>query len=295
MYRRDRELQEEEGGRGQNHVIIDNYVIPITLLLIPVLFLRNNPGQKKLSLSGLPAGGSIPRPAAPFLSVFPVSQPLVEKFSKIRLLRLSATRCIMSPVGTDTTKRGDQMNIYFRENIRRLRKERDLTQEALADFLGVSFQAVSKWERGESYPDFEMLPVIADFFSVSTDELLGVDKAKNEKEILAICEKFDKRQYAGSEGSFGYFMKEASRRNSIFVQPVSGDELAAIIGGNGHNVCDQNMDISCEESHNNRIYDNRFPNCNATVEENSWCESNDACYADAIVYIDMKVCDKSWK
>ena len=95
--------------------------------------------------------------------------------------------------------------------------------------------------------------------------------------------------------SFGYFMKEASRRNSIFIQPVSGDELAAIIGGNGHNVCDQNMDISCEESHNNRIYDNRFPNCNATVEENSWCESNDACYADAIVYIDMKVCDKSWK
>ena len=47
------------------------------------------------------------------------------------------------------------MNIYFRENIRRMRKQRDLTQEALADFLGVSFQAVSKWERGESYPDFD--------------------------------------------------------------------------------------------------------------------------------------------
>ena len=104
------------------------------------------------------------------------------------------------------------MNIYFRENVRRLRKERELTQEALADFLGVSFQAVSKWERGESYPDFEMLPVIADLFSVSTDELLGVDKAKNEKEILAICEKFDKRQYAGSEGSFGYFMKDAYKK-----------------------------------------------------------------------------------
>ena len=104
------------------------------------------------------------------------------------------------------------MNIYFKENIRRLRKERDLTQEALADFLGVSFQAVSKWERGESYPDFEMLPVIADFFSVSTDELLGVDTAKNEKEILAICEKFDKKQYSCSEGTVGYFMKDAYKK-----------------------------------------------------------------------------------
>lgn len=101
------------------------------------------------------------------------------------------------------------MNIYFSENIKRLRKERDLTQEALADFLGISFQAVSKWERGESYPDIELLPTIADFFSISTDELLGVDKAKNEAEILELCEKFDKRKYAGSEGPIGYFMKDA--------------------------------------------------------------------------------------
>jgi len=104
------------------------------------------------------------------------------------------------------------MNTYFKENVRRLRKERDLTQEALADFLGVSFQAVSKWERGESYPDFELLPVIADFFSVSTDELLGVDKARNEKEILAICEKFDKKQYAVSGETVGYFMKDAYKK-----------------------------------------------------------------------------------
>ena len=104
------------------------------------------------------------------------------------------------------------MNIYFSENVKRFRKERDLTQEALADFLGVSFQTISKWERGESYPDIELLPTIADFFSVSTDDLLGVDKAKNEEEILALCEKFDKKQYAGSEGPFGYFMKDAYKK-----------------------------------------------------------------------------------
>ncbi|MBR6004886.1 MAG: helix-turn-helix transcriptional regulator [Clostridia bacterium] len=83
------------------------------------------------------------------------------------------------------------MNIYFSETIRRLRKERGMTQEALSDILGVSFQAVSKWERGESYPDIEILPDIADYFGVSVDELLGVNRAENEKEILGIIEKYD--------------------------------------------------------------------------------------------------------
>ena len=100
------------------------------------------------------------------------------------------------------------MNNYFGENIRSLRKQREMTQEALADFLGVSFQAVSKWERGESYPDIELLPVIADFFEVSTDYLLGVDKAKSEEEILAYIDRFDNGKYKSSEGSLS-FMAEA--------------------------------------------------------------------------------------
>ena len=103
------------------------------------------------------------------------------------------------------------MNLYFSENVRRLRKECDLTQEALAGFLGVSFQAVSKWERGESYPDIELLPTIAAFFSVSTDDLLGVDKAQNEEEILAIVDKFDNGRYKGSDGSLS-FMEEAYQK-----------------------------------------------------------------------------------
>ncbi len=83
------------------------------------------------------------------------------------------------------------MNIYFSEIFKQLRKERELTQEALADFLGVSFQAVSKWERGESYPDIEMLPEIAVYFGISVDELLGVNRAQNEQEILSIIEEYD--------------------------------------------------------------------------------------------------------
>lgn len=83
------------------------------------------------------------------------------------------------------------MTIYFGENLKRLRKEKDLTQEDLAEVLGVSFQAVSKWERGESYPDITVLPEISAFFKVSIDDLLGINKAENEKEIKKLIEEHD--------------------------------------------------------------------------------------------------------
>lgn len=84
------------------------------------------------------------------------------------------------------------MNIYLGENIKKLRKERDLTQEKLAVLIGVSFQAISKWERGESYPDVSILPVIADCFGCTIDDLFGVDKAKNEQKINEYLEAYSK-------------------------------------------------------------------------------------------------------
>ncbi|MBQ8576335.1 MAG: helix-turn-helix transcriptional regulator [Clostridia bacterium] len=83
------------------------------------------------------------------------------------------------------------MNIYFGENLKNLRLKRNLTQEKLADFLGVSFQTISKWERGDTYPDITLLPEIAGFFKVSVDELLGVSKAEDEEEILKELEEYD--------------------------------------------------------------------------------------------------------
>lgn len=83
------------------------------------------------------------------------------------------------------------MTIYFGENIKKLRKEKELTQETLAEFLGVSFQAVSKWERGETYPDITMLPVIARFFDASIDDLLGVNKSRDEEQINGYLKLYD--------------------------------------------------------------------------------------------------------
>lgn len=61
------------------------------------------------------------------------------------------------------------------ETLRRLRKEKQLTQDELAAYLGVSFQTVSKWERDECYPDITMLPSLANFFGVTVDELIGME------------------------------------------------------------------------------------------------------------------------
>lgn len=61
------------------------------------------------------------------------------------------------------------------QNLTRLREQRGLTQKELADQLHVVRQTVSKWEKGHSVPDADMVLKLADFFGVSTDELLGVE------------------------------------------------------------------------------------------------------------------------
>ena len=80
------------------------------------------------------------------------------------------------------------MNINLADNLKRLRKQREMTQEDLADFIGVSFQAVSKWERGEGYPDITLLPVIASFFGVTLDELVGMNDIQNEDKRRKLIE-----------------------------------------------------------------------------------------------------------
>ncbi|MBQ9718855.1 MAG: helix-turn-helix domain-containing protein [Clostridia bacterium] len=76
------------------------------------------------------------------------------------------------------------MNIIGR-NIKRLRQSKAVTQEQVAEQLHVSSQAVSKWECGSAMPDIALLPALADYFGVSTDELLGYRRGGyTEKENL---------------------------------------------------------------------------------------------------------------
>jgi transcriptional regulator with XRE-family HTH domain len=76
------------------------------------------------------------------------------------------------------------------ENIKRLRRARDITQDDLAELLSVTPQAVSKWEQNGSLPDISMLPALAETLDCTVDELLGMDEIRS-GEIKKIIAKFE--------------------------------------------------------------------------------------------------------
>lgn len=76
------------------------------------------------------------------------------------------------------------MSMKLNEQIAFLRKEKGATQDELATVLGVSNQAVSKWEAGICCPDIALLPEIAKYFEVSIDELMGYKGADPSKDII---------------------------------------------------------------------------------------------------------------
>lgn len=73
--------------------------------------------------------------------------------------------------------------------IRELRKQRGITQEQLAESIGISFQAVSKWENNIVLPDITLVPVLASYFGVSMDELFDFNLKKIEHAVRIITEK----------------------------------------------------------------------------------------------------------
>ena len=89
------------------------------------------------------------------------------------------------------------MKLNIGETIKRLRKEREITQEEFAEVLGVSCQSVSRWENNSCYPDIELIPTIASFFGISTDKLMGIDEITEKENIEKYLERF---QLAISKG-----------------------------------------------------------------------------------------------
>lgn len=89
-----------------------------------------------------------------------------------------------------------ELNDNIRNNIQRLRKERNVTQDILAAALDISVQAVSKWETGTSLPDIMQLPRIARFFGVTidylfykeSDELFWVNNELPDDDILRVVQ-----------------------------------------------------------------------------------------------------------
>ena len=113
--------------------------------------------------------------------------------------------------------------MMLQEKLQMLRKERKLSQEELADYIGVSRQAVAKWELGSSYPDIENLIRLSDLFKVTVDrlikdegdcskELIGKEEKSTEfrrKELISFLLRAKKATYAAKMNQ-----TQASRPNS---------------------------------------------------------------------------------
>ncbi len=83
------------------------------------------------------------------------------------------------------------MNINIGAVIKNLRTKKRITQKQLATYLGVTEQAVSRWELGGGFPDIQLLPSIASFFGISTDTLLGINMTERELCLAEIRRKID--------------------------------------------------------------------------------------------------------
>lgn len=103
---------------------------------------------------------------------------------------------------------------YLAENLKKYRMLKNLTQEEVADYLCITAQSVSKWERGESYPDITFLPALANIFETSVDLLMGMDTIRAEETRYNIHKKAVEYQRNGD-----YDMAEKTYRDALLIYP----------------------------------------------------------------------------
>ncbi len=92
--------------------------------------------------------------------------------------------------------------------IKQLRQEQDVTQEQLAEALGITSRAVSQWETDRTAPDISQLPALANFFDVTTDYLLGVDIRRKEEAVRKILKMVQNFQAQGNQDGTIKFLRE---------------------------------------------------------------------------------------
>ena len=104
--------------------------------------------------------------------------------------------------------------MYLPANLKKYRIAKDLTQEEVAEFLGITAQSVSKWERGESYPDITFLPALANIFETSVDLLIGMDAIRAEETRYNIHKTAVEYQKNGE-----YDKAEKTYREALLIYP----------------------------------------------------------------------------
>ena len=119
------------------------------------------------------------------------------------------------------------MQLDLGNNIRQLRRRDKRTQEALAEALGVTSQAVYRWESGGSYPDMNLIPSIANYFGVSIDELFGYTNERTKRIDELVTQIFEmKRQNNGVDNNISECI--AFARNALVEFPGNEKLMLAL-------------------------------------------------------------------
>ncbi len=170
------------------------------------------------------------------------------------------------------------MNIETANRLLQYRKKNNLSQEELAAKIGVSRQAVSKWERAEASPDTDNLILLAEIYGVTLDELLKGEKSNdNANEVQDSAAKVDENEADTADENINYVKSDKiSFKNGIHIDSKDGDHVHINLKDGVH-VHDKNGDkvdvgwsgIHVEESGKKRVY----TDCdgNVMVDENISC------------------------
>ena len=96
--------------------------------------------------------------------------------------------------------------------IKRLRRENDITQEQLAEYLGITSRAISQWECDRTAPDISQIPALCHIFDISSDVLLGIDIEKNNEEIKKYLSDAAELGYQGKGTERTELLREANKK-----------------------------------------------------------------------------------
>ena len=115
--------------------------------------------------------------------------------------------------------------LFLSENLKRYRMLKNLLQEDIAKYLSITPQSVSKWERGESYPDITFLPALANIFETSIDALIGMDTIRAYETRYNIHKTANEFQRSGN-----YNAAEKVYRNALLIYPNKPGMILGLAG-----------------------------------------------------------------
>jgi transcriptional regulator with XRE-family HTH domain len=115
--------------------------------------------------------------------------------------------------------------LYLSENLRKYRTLKNLTQDDVAEYLNITPQSVSKWERGDCYPDITFLPALANIFETSIDVLIGMDTIRTEETRYNIHKTANEFQRNGD-----YQSAEKVYRDALLIYPNKPGMILGLAG-----------------------------------------------------------------